>query len=138
ARSALRFTLLPHDLAASLRPGISQRADEDREPPLSPFSMLGVASRPRGPAAADDSWLSRSLAQRTGYDDTHPCLADRLEAMRIEPYVPPAIDRKSTRLNSSHQIISYAVFCLKKKNKIEKNQNINNTHKRNATTSEKY
>src|SRR5258708_16792623 len=28
-----------------------------------------------------------------------------------------AIDRKSTRLNSSHQIISYAVFCLKKKKK---------------------
>src|SRR5438552_5691280 len=27
-------------------------------------------------------------------------------------------DRKSTRLNSSHQIISYAVFCLKKKNVI--------------------
>src|SRR5258708_24650482 len=30
------------------------------------------------------------------------------------------IDRKSTRLNSSHQIISYAVFCLKKKNKSHK------------------
>src|SRR5258708_15550742 len=28
-----------------------------------------------------------------------------------------ATDRKSTRLNSSHQIISYAVFCLKKKTK---------------------
>src|SRR5256885_10961484 len=28
------------------------------------------------------------------------------------------IDRKSTRLNSSHLVISYAVFCLKKKNKI--------------------
>src|SRR3990170_2598426 len=28
---------------------------------------------------------------------------------------PAAEDRKSTRLNSSHQIISYAVFCLKKK-----------------------
>src|SRR5689334_24140816 len=28
-----------------------------------------------------------------------------------------AIDRKSTRLNSSHSSISYAVFCLKKKNK---------------------
>src|SRR5258708_16770992 len=28
---------------------------------------------------------------------------------------PSARDRKSTRLNSSHQIISYAVFCLKKK-----------------------
>src|SRR5258708_13925125 len=30
-------------------------------------------------------------------------------------------DRKSTRLNSSHQIISYAVFCLKKKKKKKKN-----------------
>src|SRR5437867_8099239 len=28
-----------------------------------------------------------------------------------------AVDRKSTRLNSSHRTISYAVFCLKKKNK---------------------
>src|SRR5256885_3811618 len=28
----------------------------------------------------------------------------------------PEVDRKSTRLNSSHLVISYAVFCLKKKN----------------------
>src|SRR2546426_6703146 len=28
----------------------------------------------------------------------------------------PPVDRKSTRLNSSHLVISYAVFCLKKKN----------------------
>src|SRR5438552_11341677 len=31
-------------------------------------------------------------------------------------------DRKSTRLNSSHQIISYAVFCLKKKKKKKKHK----------------
>src|SRR2546427_5674386 len=31
----------------------------------------------------------------------------------------PQLDRKSTRLNSSHSQISYAVFCLKKKNIIE-------------------
>src|SRR5947208_4468134 len=36
-----------------------------------------------------------------------------------------AEDRKSTRLNSSHQIISYAVFCLKKK---KKNKNKKTTH----------
>src|SRR5260221_9392137 len=30
-------------------------------------------------------------------------------------------DRKSTRLNSSHTVISYAVFCLKKKKKIKRN-----------------
>src|SRR5256885_6047918 len=32
---------------------------------------------------------------------------------------PPRRDRKSTRLNSSHLVISYAVFCLKKKTKPE-------------------
>src|SRR5476649_2988857 len=39
---------------------------------------------------------------------------------------PP--DRKSTRLNSSHTVISYAVFCLKKKKKRQKQ--INNNKKR--------
>src|SRR5256885_10855621 len=33
----------------------------------------------------------------------------------ILPYYHPVTDRKSTRLNSSHLVISYAVFCLKKK-----------------------
>src|SRR5258708_28388963 len=34
--------------------------------------------------------------------------------IRVNAVSPGPIDRKSTRLNSSHQIISYAVFCLKK------------------------
>src|SRR5437762_6079041 len=33
-------------------------------------------------------------------------------------YRPVLLDRKSTRLNSSHRCISYAVFCLKKKNMV--------------------
>src|SRR3712207_6857987 len=36
---------------------------------------------------------------------------------RLAAGVLPPQDRKSTRLNSSHANISYAVFCLKKKNK---------------------
>ena len=32
--------------------------------------------------------------------------------------VVEVVDRKSTRLNSSHGYISYAVFCLKKKNRL--------------------
>src|SRR5258708_24060701 len=41
-----------------------------------------------------------------------------LAVKRLHPHIAedPGLDRKSTRLNSSHQIISYAVFCLKKKN----------------------
>src|SRR5258708_27151806 len=40
-----------------------------------------------------------------------------------------AQDRKSTRLNSSHQIISYAVFCLKKKKKRSPRRTANKTTK---------
>src|SRR2546426_4260195 len=39
-----------------------------------------------------------------------------LDSERPGP-VPHSEDRKSTRLNSSHLVISYAVFCLKKKKK---------------------
>src|SRR5256885_12318228 len=35
-----------------------------------------------------------------------------------DPWHGSRLDRKSTRLNSSHLVISYAVFCLKKKNYI--------------------
>src|SRR5947207_5082194 len=51
-----------------------------------------------------------------------PCLVEsRLglitKWMDDELFVSELRDRKSTRLNSSHTVISYAVFCLKKKNR---------------------
>src|SRR5690349_23079392 len=45
------------------------------------------------------------------------------------------IDRKSTRLNSSHVEISYAVFCLKKK---KKRQSLNGTKLRSLHTSSRF
>src|SRR5699024_12634542 len=47
------------------------------------------------------------------------CRRSRADRSPIRPRASPsaARDRKSTRLNSSHVSISYAVFCLKKKNK---------------------
>src|SRR2546430_12264016 len=45
-------------------------------------------------------------------------LALRVRHVERDPRV--RIDRKSTRLNSSHSQISYAVFCLKKKKRINK------------------
>src|SRR5258708_40106141 len=54
--------------------------------------------------------------------ENHQCGKHRIRpstVFRISTWAATALDRKSTRLNSSHQIISYAVFCLKKKkNKI--------------------
>src|SRR5256885_12204858 len=42
---------------------------------------------------------------------------DLIDDMLAAENHPVDLDRKSTRLNSSHLVISYAVFCLKKKNK---------------------
>src|SRR5437764_9356748 len=45
----------------------------------------------------------------------HPNIVDIYAVDEAEGIVYFVIDRKSTRLNSSHRCISYAVFCLKKK-----------------------
>src|SRR5688572_32751337 len=89
-----------------------------------------------------DRWFRRNLPEasfgtvarwaRTGQlrlDGRRAAPGDRIEAgqtIRVPPLdeqpagpqppkPPPLEDRKSTRLNSSHSQISYAVFCLKKK-----------------------
>src|SRR5437588_12901299 len=56
------------------------------------------------------AFLQRRIAKRAYID---PGLSYTLG--RLTQYLILTIDRKSTRLNSSHTVISYAVFCLKKK-----------------------
>src|SRR3712207_7731113 len=53
-----------------------------------------------------------------------PSLAPQPAKQRMEKALDLVIDRKSTRLNSSHANISYAVFCLKKK-KQRRRQHLN-------------
>src|SRR5262245_63451905 len=60
-----------------------------------------------------------------GADVVVGALARAVEQLREELAIRGREDRKSTRLNSSHLGISYAVFCLKKKTK-----KINNTNKK--------
>src|SRR5256885_12650502 len=60
---------------------------------------------PEGDGKRDRQELESKVRQQEGYF-TRPAPTDARRAG----------DRKSTRLNSSHLVISYAVFCLKKKN----------------------
>src|SRR5438034_7825725 len=46
------------------------------------------------------------------------------DEVTVSTIVHNYLDRKSTRLNSSHTVISYAVFCLKKKKKKKKDRSI--------------
>src|SRR5258708_17307175 len=60
------------------------------------------------PTLKRELWYQKQLKDGVEVVVCHPKLVETgLDQLRI--------DRKSTRLNSSHQIISYAVFCLKKK-----------------------
>src|SRR5690625_2716358 len=75
------------------------------------------------PAAALDAGNPPASSQRmaqTGLSRLSPAVA--VPRLRRRSHPPPVLqragarrDRKSTRLNSSHVAISYAVFCLKKK-----------------------
>src|SRR2546430_4423691 len=64
--------------------------------------------------------ICRVNRSRVGQDDEPaPAVSAARQARSQKPFILTTIvvvDRKSTRLNSSHSQISYAVFCLKKKN----------------------
>src|SRR2546422_5488516 len=86
----------------------------------SPLGAQSVRSRLEGRVPALAIPVVDSLVQLAAREDlpTEPLVQKALEggAKRVPPQ-QIAADRKSTRLNSSHGYISYAVFCLKKKKK---------------------
>src|SRR5260221_6156673 len=78
-------------------------------------------------SSAEDihAYLTRLIKQATQTYLTREQISFDVEQLPVDlrfsaqssfgDYSMPVIDRKSTRLNSSHTVISYAVFCLKKK-----------------------
>src|SRR5947207_6744663 len=64
-------------------------------------------------ASPDGYWMSESGAYDAMVGEMVDSSSDALFALSAR--IPAPVDRKSTRLNSSHTVISYAVFCLKKK-----------------------
>src|SRR5438874_9395787 len=81
------------------------------------YSSISGGVRSSAGARRSSSFISRSLG--SWHSKSSPVETSH------------AADRKSTRLNSSHVEISYAVFCLKKKKK--KNQNIKCNNNYNST-----
>src|SRR5437870_9633467 len=93
--------------------------------PLFPYTTLfrsvvgGEAiDQDEGPYGAE-GFVRQAVATLPHYDGNYAALGSWIAAgqpcgLSVREDVSP-IDRKSTRLNSSHVAISYAVFCLKKK-----------------------
>src|SRR5690625_5614893 len=66
--------------------------------------------------------LYKQANEVLGFDITHLMFSGPEDELTETEHAQPALDRKSTRLNSSHVAISYAVFCLKKKKRKNKNK----------------
>src|SRR5256886_12782381 len=97
-----------------------------RRPPISTLFPYPTLSRshvhpPRRPGDAGPAGRPLPAGPAHGDHVPRPGPADPARAARGGRAVPAVHggDRKSTRLNSSHSQISYAVFCLKKKNNLK-------------------
>src|SRR5947208_13156281 len=92
-----RSTLFPYTTLFRSKESIAQKVLN-----VIPFQVLGVC-------VAVDDWGLKCEVPGQGELQVH------LPTSVFTQGLIKNKDRKSTRLNSSHQIISYAVFCLKKK-----------------------
>src|SRR5947208_11599027 len=84
-----------------------------RRPPRSTLFPYTTLFRSCAKKIDNCAAMRRRDGDRFNSADGKPVLRTIVDLRRA--LVKNAQDRKSTRLNSSHQIISYAVFCLKKK-----------------------
>src|SRR3712207_8076299 len=80
-----------------------------RRPPRSTLFLYTTLFR--SPLACPVCADVRNALPENGFEFVTPAQVAQL----VEGFCRPTADRKSTRLNSSHANISYAVFCLKKK-----------------------
>src|SRR5260221_8624815 len=91
-----------------------------RRPPRStlfPYTTLFRSKKQYGDFLIEDLKLKAELKRRfTGAGVSHVDVERAANRLKIIIYTSQ--DRKSTRLNSSHTVISYAVFCLKKKKRL--------------------
>src|SRR5438105_15752008 len=78
------------------------------------FFFLVIRRPPRSTLFPYTTLFRSRVSEANGDNGDDPVRPGSSRSCRHE--VPKILDRKSTRLNSSHEWISYAVFCLKKKN----------------------
>src|SRR5438132_8388833 len=99
-----------------------------RRPPRSPLFPYTTLFR-SPPARADAVRLARGLRQAERQRQRRAAPPGHRPGRDLRRPAGHGQDRKSTRLNSSHTVISYAVFCLKKKNKRKHNTELVKTRK---------
>src|SRR5438034_5623704 len=119
----IEATIEGNPRASTRHEALLRRPDGTTVPVRLTFSALrsGEGARLGLIGACDDLSAIRAMEARMRQADRLATLGRMAANIAHEIRNPLAsLDRKSTRLNSSHTVISYAVFCLKKKKKIKK------------------
>src|SRR5438128_7427142 len=93
-----------------------------RRPPRSTLFPYTTLFRSSLGGLGDVARLEGDLAAARRFHERALAIFARLDPGSLQVASAQRSDRKSTRLNSSHGSISYAVFCLKKKKKENKNE----------------
>jgi len=87
----VRVELQAQFLEAEYWKSIFREADVREQPQAQPFSMLRHAFTQPRPQDDATATLDSALKRRTGFDDTHPCLTDRLNALGARAALPGAV-----------------------------------------------
>lgn len=91
-------------LDSSFWPGFYKKADTEPEPPASPFGEMANAFRSEVKPVQQGVWLAQAIDAKTGTEDTHPSLADRLAALGESASPPaPVTETAAQSLFASHE-----------------------------------
>lgn len=92
AQILLRSRLLGEWIAHDFWPSMYENADRLERPPFMPFSSMRMAIKANYEEWATKKALDAAWAKASDLDDTHPCLRERLDAIEMNPFLPPPVD----------------------------------------------
>jgi Zn-dependent protease with chaperone function len=122
AGALIKIDLRNKSLNNEFWPAFLNRATKEAEPPKEPFNEMLAALRQPLSLIKAQTWFSQSLTNKHNYDDTHPALGDRLEAMgyadiRNTEYLEPFL-KADDQVGDDYFLQSIASDFLASKNRL--------------------
>ena len=85
ARALVQLSLIDREMSEKFWPGFYRGAHDEPQPPKDPFAKLVRHVSENAKPKEAEKWFVQELRVKTGYDDTHPSLADRLARLGFDP-----------------------------------------------------
>ncbi len=96
AQALVRGHLLGDWVGRDFWPKMYANADHSEQPPFMPFASMRMAFKANYDEWATKAALDAAWAERSGVDDTHPCLRERLDAIGMAPALPQPVENSAS------------------------------------------